>query len=214
MSRSPTFRPDVAASVWTCASSTVAAALGMAGLVLTGCVGDRTSDGDPAVVGDGAGVPIVSVTVPPERLTPFCQAMIDLSERLETDPPDDTAALIIETYEGVGGDVPAEIAVEFAAVLDALRRGSVATVPSDSASAVTATTLPTPTTEATNGEPITPEGDEFFDEGYTPDDDPARRVNAYVEFACRDSANNPGPPATAPLDDITTDITTDITAAG
>ena len=108
MSRSPTFRPDVAASVWTCASSTVAAALGMAGLVLTGCVGDRTSDGDPAVVGDGAGVPIVSVTVPPERLTPFCQAMIDLSERLETDPPDDTAALIIETYEGVGGDVPAE----------------------------------------------------------------------------------------------------------
>ena len=31
------------------------------------------------------------------------------------------------------------------------------------------------------------------DEGYLPDDDAASRLNAYIQFACRDSQNNPGP---------------------
>jgi hypothetical protein len=46
----------------------------------------------------------------------------------------------------------------------------------------------------------TPPSDEqlFAEEGWVPDDDPAVRVNEYVDFACRDTINNPGPPATVP----------------
>jgi hypothetical protein len=46
----------------------------------------------------------------------------------------------------------------------------------------------------------TPPSDEqlFAEEGWVPDDDPAVRVNEYVEFSCRDTINNPGPPATPP----------------
>ncbi len=155
------------------------------------------SEGEPAADGQtDATVPIASVTVPPERLTPFCQAMIDLADRLETDPPDDVGALIIETYEGIVDEVPPEIANEFDAVLAALRTGADPEVPE--------TTIPP---AATSG-PLTTDGDPFFEEGYLPDADPSRRVNAYVQFACRDTANNPGPPATQPLDDIVVDDTT------
>lgn len=44
-----------------------------------------------------------------------------------------------------------------------------------------------------------PSAEEAFDaEGYLPDDDPAIRLNEYVDFTCRDNINNPGPPATQP----------------
>lgn len=158
-----------------------------ASILVGGCVSDgERTDGAESV----ATVPIASVTIPPERLTPFCQAMIDLADRLETDPPDDVDALIIETYESIVDDVPEEIATEFDAVLIALRSGEDPEVP-------VRTSPP-----ATASGPLTTEGDEFYEEGYLPDDNPSRRVNAYVQFACRDTANNPGPPPTQPLDDI------------
>ncbi len=173
--------------------------------VTTGCTNDA-SPIDEAEDTDGEDAPIESVTVPPERLTPFCQAMIDLSDRLETDPPADSSVVIVETYESVLEDVPQEIAVEFAAVLESLRSGSAATLPATST--MPAASIPGAGTEPSTESTLS-EGAAIVDEGYLPDDDPAARVNAYVAFACRDSANNPGPPATAPLDDITIDDTLD-----
>lgn len=168
---------------------------------------------DPSGSGDESievvpGVPSGTVAVPPERLTPFCQAMIDLSERLETDPPQDIEAFIIDEYTRISDEVPAEISVEFNAVLAQLRGEPVPIdaidVSTTTTSAATATSR-TGTPTGANTEPdgsSGPEGDEFFEEGYLPGDDPAERLNAYVDFACRDSQNNPGPPATQPLDEI------------
>lgn len=165
------------------------------------CSGDGEPSGDD--VDDGrAGVPIPSVTVPASRGTPFCRTMIDLSDRLETDPPPSGAAtteLIIETYESIADDVPDAIAVDFAAVLAGLRGET----PDEDDAVATTEPAPPPTGDTVEGEP--PEGDAFFEEGYSPDDDPALRVNEYVEFACRDSVNNPGPPPTQPLDEIVLD---------
>lgn len=124
--------------------------------------------------------------------------MIDLGDRLEQDPPDDIEAEIIETYEEIADEVPAAIREDFDAVLAELRGEA----------SPTATAADTPTTTRTPAPPQTdasgaslPPGDAFFDEGYDPDDDPALRLNAYVDFECRDVANNPGPPATQPLAD-------------
>lgn len=172
-----------------------------------GCVSDGEPGADEREA--RATVPIASVTVPPERLTPFCQAMIDLGDRLETDPPDDVGALIIETYEGIVDEVPPEIANEFDAVLTSLRAGTDPDAPGASSPATTGSDSTGPDSTG----PVSTEGDPFFEEGYLPDDDPSRRVNAYVQFACRDTANNPGPPATQPLDDIVVDDTaTDATS--
>ena len=143
-------------------------------------------------------VPSGTVAIPPERLTPFCQAMIDLSETLETDPPDDIDALIVETYTDIVDDVPVEISNVFNAVLANLLDNPVPTTTGSS----------TTTPAATSGDGSAPEsslsreGDDFFAEGYLPGDDPAERLNAYVDFECRDIQNNPGPPATQPLGDI------------
>jgi hypothetical protein len=161
--------------------------------VTIGCTGgDTPASGD--TVEPQTQVP--SVTIPAERLTPFCQAMIDLSDRLETDPPDDATALIVSVYEDISDEVPVEILDDFDAVLTALRDGSAASVPV----AVTSD-APSPSTPDEGPSPVAT-GDEFFDEGYSPDEDPATRLNDYVDFACRDSVNNPGPPATQPLEDI------------
>ena len=48
-----------------------------------------------------------------------------------------------------------------------------------------------------------PVADPFPEEGWGPEDDPALRVNAYVDFECRGVQNNPGPPATQPLSETT-----------
>ena len=56
---------------------------------------------------------------------------------------------------------------------------------------------PAGTAPASTLEPPTPE-EAFTEEGYTPADDPAIRLNEYVDFACRDNINNPGPPPTQP----------------
>lgn len=152
-----------------------------------GCTSDGTESGPED---DEAATPVVpSVTAPPVRLTPFCQQMLDLDERVRDLPADQTGEVIIEGYREALPDVPPEIEVEFAAVLDALERGTEATLPP------TVPQTPTPPTSA-GGTAVTE--DTFFEEGYLPDDDPAARVNEYIDFACRGTQNNPGPPATQP----------------
>jgi hypothetical protein len=159
----------------------------MALLLTAGC----TNLGDDAGVDEATDpMPLPSVTVPPERLTSFCQAMIDLSDELETDPPADPTELILDTYLGIVDEVPAEIEDDFLAVIAALE-----------APPTPSTSDPTTTLGADPAE-------DFDAEGYLPDDEPNQRLNDYVQFACRDSQNNPGPPATQPLDRIVVDDTT------
>jgi hypothetical protein len=137
-----------------------------------------------------------TVAIPPERLSPFCEAINDLNERLDAAAPDaDTGQMIIDTYSSVVDDVPAEIRDDFLSVLAALQAD-----PSGSATTTTsASTLPQSTTVTTL---------EDFEEGYAPDDDAALRLNAYLASACTDTQNNPGPsptePAPPPLDSTPT----------
>jgi hypothetical protein len=171
-----------------------------------------SSDGDD--VADDAstdGPPVPSVTVPPERLTPFCAAMIELADRLETDPPDDARTLILDTYLGIVDDVPPAIESEFRAVIAELQGEAPPTT-----STTTTSTTSTTTTVATDAAPASavssslPEpGVEDFDaEGRLPGDSPSERVSDFVLFTCRGSDNNPGPPATEPVDDVVVDDTT------
>lgn len=172
-------------------------------VTLVGCTPGATSSEDDEDTPTAAAPP-ATVTIPPVRLTPFCQAMIDLADRLEDDPPDDPEAEIIATYERIEDEVPDEIREDFDAVLADLR-GEQPLDPPDTvqpdSDAPTTTPAPAPSDEPGG---TTPAGDPFFDEGYDPDDDPALRLNAYVDFECRDVANNPGPPATQPLGEPTT----------
>lgn len=143
-------------------------------------------------------VPSGTVAIPVERLTPFCQALIDLSEQLESDPPADIEALILETYLDIADEVPAEIADDFNAVLAGLQGLPIAAGPTDSTDP---TATQPPATDPVDGS-LLPEADAGFDEGRFNSDTPSQRLNDYVNFACRDSDNNPGPAATQPLDDI------------
>ena len=164
------------------------AAIAVAVLAAACTPGGTSSDGDEEDATTGQ-LPSVTVTIPPSRLTPFCQAMIDLNERLENDPPDDVEAEIIDTYEGILGEVPAEIRTDFDAVLADLRGEAPASTGDPDA----------PTTSLG-----TPTSDPLADEGRAPGDDPAERLSAYVDFACRSIENNPGPPATQPLSEPAT----------
>jgi hypothetical protein len=151
-----------------------------------GCTPTGNGSGDDDA-DDGIDVPVPSVTAPPTRLTPFCQAMLELDGALPDDPAIDTREQILEAYRAAQPLVPEAIAAEFVAVIEALETGT-----APLAADVPATTLPA-TTEASV---VT--GDRFFEEGYLPDDNPAVRVNEYIDFACRGTQNNPGPPATQP----------------
>ena len=164
-------------------------------LVTTACTPGATSSDDEADGSVDEGQPVATVTIPPVRLTPFCQAMIDLADRLEQDPPDDIAAEIIEAYEEIAPEVPEAIRGDFDAVLADLRVDA----PPTTTEPDTPTTPPAPPDPPNTDGGTLPPGDAFFDEGYDPDDDPALRLNAYVDFECRDVANNPGPPPTQPL---------------
>jgi hypothetical protein len=165
----------------------IAVAVALAAVVLGGCDSGTREDG---VSGDGATTeaPPLSVSIPPERLTPFCQAMIDLGDRLVNDPPPDPASEIIAVYESLVDVVPPEIEVDFLTVLARLQSGAPAT---------TSTTITT-TTSTTVAGVATVATTLFAEEGYDPDEDPALRVNQYVQFTCRDAVNNPGPAATQP----------------
>ena len=166
-----------------------AAAFGAAALLIVACTPDTSSsDADP----DEAAIPNGTFAIPAERLTPFCEAMIELSDRLETDPPADVEALIIETYVEIEDEVPPEIAPDFAAVLADLQGGPVPTTEPE----------PVPSTTADPSGAVPAEGDDPSDEGYLPSEDPTARLSAYVDYTCGGSLNNPGPPATQPFDDI------------
>ena len=197
-------------------------AVSFVALVLLGCT--STGDDDPPDTTSVVAVEVPEVTVPPERQTPFCQAMLDLDAALPDDPAVDTRDQVLAAYQDALPVVPAEIEIEFRAVIEALESGTRATVPGDEsadpadrpsdgssgdttgaaatiAPAVTAAPDPTDAAGVTLATvDTTPPSDEqlFAEEGWLPDDDPAVRVNEYVEFACRDTINNPGPPATVP----------------
>jgi hypothetical protein len=189
-------------------------AISFVGLLLLGCT--STGDDDPPDTTSVVAVEVPEVTAPPERQTPFCQAMLDLDAALPDDPAVDTRDQVLAAYQDALPVVPTEIEGEFRAVIDALESGTRASGPGDEsadpsddpsgaartiAPAVTAAPDPTDEPGVTLATVDTsPPSDEqlFAEEGWLPDDDPAVRVNEYVEFACRDTINNPGPPATVP----------------
>ncbi len=161
-------------------------------LVLGGCVSNGPADEGATDETVDETTPI-SVTIPAERQTPFCAALIDLNDRIVTDTDIDAEALIVETYRSILPEVPPEIADDFLAVLTELETG----VPPPTAPPVTRPDV-TITTDPVTGEAIA-QGPDDTTEYFFPSTTPAQRVNDYVEFACRDAANNPGPQATAPL---------------
>lgn len=167
-------------------------------LVAAGCV----SDGPQETAGTSAvnDTSPISVTISPARGTPFCSAMIELTDTILGDQDVDAKALIIETYRSIETEVPADIADDFAAVLTELETGitapTLAPVTQPDQPLATAGTATAGTTDG-----ATDESTDFFFGGSTP----AERVNDYVAFACRDSENNPGPAATQPLEDQTDD---------
>ena len=147
--------------------------------LLLACTADSSADDPSATTNPFDDVP--EVTIPPERTTPFCQIMLDLDAELLDTSDGEAGAVILDAYREALPVAPAEISADLAAVIDATERGTVATDP-------------TTTTIATTSVPD--EG--FFEEGYLPADSPVTRLNAYIDFACRDVANNPGPPPTQP----------------
>jgi len=192
-------------------------------LAIAGCSGD-----DDANSGERPSAAAPTVTVPPSRLTPFCQAMIDLADRLETDQSADAGELILETYLSIVDEVPDEIEEDFLVVVARLQRDELPDL-ATTTNASTGPSAPTtdesdeptgddePTAQATGDEATADARASTLDDaeyqGWTPDDDPALRVNGYVDFVCRDNLNNPGPPATVPpppeLDDTLDDTLDD-----
>ncbi|TDT16484.1 hypothetical protein BDK89_2075 [Ilumatobacter fluminis] len=163
---------------------------------------ETTDTTEPAIA-------VPAVTEPAIRLTPFCQQMIALDEALPADPSVDTSEQVLEAYRAALPDVPAEIDAEFRAVIAALETGTVATVPGATIDTISpddlggpAETLPPDATvppAPPSGSTTLPSDEQLVaEEGWLPDEEPAARVNAYIDFACRGTANNPGPPATEP----------------
>ena len=157
-------------------------------LAATGCssFGDGSGDGLATSESSAEVAPVVSV--PPERLTSFCEAMSDLSSRLAADEDPDTRQLIIDVYSQVVDDVPPVIAADFNAVLVALRTGEPIPTIADSTDQSTGSTA-----ESQSGDSVT-----LAEEGTLPGATPGERIQDYVNFTCLGTANNPGPPATAP----------------
>lgn len=167
-------------------------------------------------------VPEITVTIPPARMTPFCQAIIDLRDEIQTDPPADTKARIVEVYESIVDDAPPEIRDDFLSVLASLQTGQPvatavivtptappsasgppgsepsATAPSSSTSAPA--TTPPPNTVPIDPASTPPTSDNFEAvEGYDPDSSPTLRLNLWIQANCRSTVNNPGPSDTQPL---------------
>jgi len=164
-------------------------------LALGACTQTATPDGEESTRAVEETTPI-SVTIPPERTSGFCAAMIELTDRLVTDDDVDADALILETYRSILPEVPDEIDADFRAVLTELETG----VPAPTLPPVTQPDLPI-TTDPETGATIETTPDDTI-EYFFPSATSAQRVNDHVAFACRDSTNNPGPPATAPGDGV------------
>jgi hypothetical protein len=153
------------------------------------CSSDDDTQSGSTLVESG---PARTVAVPAERLSPFCKSIADLDERLNAAPADgDTSEIIIDAYSSMVDDVPEEIRADFMSVLAALQADP---------SGVDVTLPTTPETAVTTPAPSVSTGSTFpgVDEGYLPDDDASSRLNAYIQFACRDNQNNPGPADTEP----------------
>ncbi len=153
-----------------------------------------SSDDDDA--SDSTEVEVASertVAVPPERQSPFCEAISQLDDQLNAAASGtDTTELIIDAYSKMVNDVPGEIKNDFLSVLAALQDDPSGTGVTLATAPPTAVTTPAPSAAAAS---TTFPG---VDEGYLPDDDATSRLNAYIQFACRDSQNNPGPSDTEP----------------
>lgn len=137
-----------------------------------------TSTTDPGV--PTPDVPVVTASA--ARSTPFCEIMLGLDAELPDDPTVDVTDLVLDAYREALPVAPVEIEDDLAAIIDAAEAGidlSAITIP-------VGTTLPPTTDEA------------VAEEGHLPDDRPTARVSEYIDFACRDTANNPGPAATEP----------------
>ncbi len=199
------------------------AALALATAVLAACIGGG-DDGDETT--DGSVPEIPTVTAPAERGTPFCETMIEISDRVTTDPPADITAFVIESYEAILEDVPAEIRPDFEYVLADLRGDPLPDLPeptapptadappttapdatattdvdtSDAGTAPTTDAAGAPTTGGTSpaGGSVPGSTQPVVDEFFLPNATPAERLSDYVDFTCRGRLNNPGPPATAP----------------
>lgn len=171
-------------------------------MLLSACVSDGARE---TTSGEAEPETVISVTVPAERLTPFCQAMIDLTERIRSADADES--MIVDTYRSIVEDVPPEIASDFRAVLAALESGAPPpTDPPPETIETVPSTLPEDRPDTTD-DPATAslpvEG--LVDEGFASGTSPAERINNYVTFSCRDTQNNPGPPPTQPLEEPTGD---------
>jgi hypothetical protein len=165
--------------------------LGIAVLALSAsCSSDDDSQSDSTQVAAG---PDRTIAVPPERLSPFCEAISNLDDELNAaGSGTDTTEMIIAAYSKMVDDLPAEIKNDFLSVLAALQADPGGADETLATSPETALTTPPPSAAAAS---TTFPG---VDEGYLPDDDASSRLNAYIQFTCRDSQNNPGPSDTQP----------------
>ena len=172
------------------AIATVAIAAVVVALAV-GCSSDDDAQSDSTFAETG---PLRTVAVPAERLSPFCESIAGLDEQLNAAPANaDTSQMIIEAYSSMVDLVPEEIRNDFLSVLAALQAdpgGATATL---TTAPDTAVTTPPPSASPAPASTL-----EDFEEGYVPDDDASSRLNAYIQFACRDSQNNPGPSDTEP----------------
>jgi hypothetical protein len=143
---------------------------------------------DDAATEATSATPVVAapVTVPASRQTAFCAGMIDLQLDLQDDPDLGTDQ-ILERYRELLPEAPTEIGGVLSAVIEQLAVGS-------TASSVASTTIALVSITAAAGGTV-PEASVL---GYLPEEDPALRLNDYVQFACRSTGNNPGPAPTQP----------------
>lgn len=200
-----------------------AAVVTMAVVALTGCTNDGTGDAGPDATTPELEIP--NVTVSPERLTPFCVALSDLYAQLRNDPPDDVTQAIVDTYREILPEAPSDIAVDMAAVLDALENGrplptappppsvlpTDPTQPPSTGSTETSTDSSTDSSTGSSVETSTGAGldtvpgstneTEGFDAEPFELTSPSDRINDYLQLTCLDTGNNPGPPPTEPLSD-------------
>jgi hypothetical protein len=183
-----------------------------------------SGDDQPGSADAGEAAPAITVTIPPERLTPFCETVSELDTALaEVSAGTDQRTTILAAYTELveQGEVPAALAPDFEAVIADLEAPPAATTSSTSSASTVTTSSTSTSTSTTTQAPhdssssasapgVTgsgPTSTDFWDEGYGPEDTPAGRIAAYIDFACQDIANNPGPPDTEPGDIVGTTIT-------
>ncbi|MEZ5297784.1 MAG: hypothetical protein R2697_16345 [Ilumatobacteraceae bacterium] len=168
---------------------------------------ETTDTTEPEVV-------VPEVTEPAIRLTPFCQQMIALDESLPDDPAIDRGDQVLR---GVPGGAARRAARDRGRVPRRHRRPRDRHPPHGARRRGRDDTRPRPDRAhrhraarrhraalAVRVDHPAVGGTARRGGGLAPDDDPAARVNAYIDFACRGTANNPGPPATQPGAVVTT----------